>query len=190
MTDNTNIFHVRNDGNQITFKILFVSSSCSRIFHMSFNSFFVIEICVKVNLNSFCRLFWVFRFLFFLLSTSTPFLIGFWYPFEFQNLRECYANCREFSLQFLHNFLLGFSGIWGFWPAHLVDLRKWLYIHRLFCIYIMMVYQIDYIFLTWSGCAVLTIRYYIIIFTNRAGYDTRSIFKRSLTGLNSQFSFF
>ena len=32
----------------------------------------------------------------------------------------------------------------------------------------------------------------IIIFTNlyaRAGYDTRSIFKRSLTGLNSQFSF-
>ena len=32
----------------------------------------------------------------------------------------------------------------------------------------------------------------IILFTNpsaRAGYDTRSIFKRSLTGLNSQFSF-
>ena len=32
----------------------------------------------------------------------------------------------------------------------------------------------------------------IIIFTNpsaRAGYDTRSIFKRSLTGLNSEFSF-
>ena len=32
-----------------------------------------------------------------------------------------------------------------------------------------------------------------IIFTNpsaRAGYDTRSIFKRSLTGLNSEFSFF
>ena len=31
-----------------------------------------------------------------------------------------------------------------------------------------------------------------IIFTNpsaRAGYDTRSIFKRSLTGLNSEFSF-
>ena len=30
------------------------------------------------------------------------------------------------------------------------------------------------------------------IFTNpsaRAGYDTRSIFKRSLTGLNSEFSF-
>ena len=36
---------------------------------------------------------------------------------------------------------------------------------------------------TWSG---------LIIFTNhstRVGYDTRSIFKRSLTGLNSQFSF-
>ena len=33
----------------------------------------------------------------------------------------------------------------------------------------------------------------IIIFTNpsaRAGYDTRSIFKRSLTGLNSEYSFF
>ena len=32
----------------------------------------------------------------------------------------------------------------------------------------------------------------IIIFTNpsaRAGYDTRSVFKRSLTGLNSEFSF-
>ena len=32
----------------------------------------------------------------------------------------------------------------------------------------------------------------IIIFTNpsaQAGYDTRSIFKRSLTGLNSEFSF-
>ena len=32
-----------------------------------------------------------------------------------------------------------------------------------------------------------------IIFTNpsaRAGYDTRSIFKRGLTGLNSEFSFF
>ena len=32
-----------------------------------------------------------------------------------------------------------------------------------------------------------------IIFTNpsaRAGYDTRSIFKRSLTGLNSEFSFY
>ena len=31
-----------------------------------------------------------------------------------------------------------------------------------------------------------------IIFTNpsaRAGYDTRSIFKRSLTGLNSEYSF-
>ena len=33
----------------------------------------------------------------------------------------------------------------------------------------------------------------VILFTNptaRAGYDTRSIFKRSLTGLNSEFSFF
>ena len=33
---------------------------------------------------------------------------------------------------------------------------------------------------------------YLIIYTNpsaRAGYDTRSIFKRSLTGLNSEFSF-
>ena len=33
---------------------------------------------------------------------------------------------------------------------------------------------------------------HMIIFTNpsaRAGYDTRSIFKRSLTGLNSEFSF-
>ena len=32
----------------------------------------------------------------------------------------------------------------------------------------------------------------IILFTNpsaRAGYDTRSVFKRSLTGLNSEFSF-
>ena len=32
----------------------------------------------------------------------------------------------------------------------------------------------------------------IVLFTNpsaRAGYDTRSIFKRSLTGLNSEFSF-
>ena len=34
--------------------------------------------------------------------------------------------------------------------------------------------------------------YIYILFTNpsaRAGYDTRSIFKRSLTGLNSEFSF-
>ena len=32
----------------------------------------------------------------------------------------------------------------------------------------------------------------MVLFTNpsaRAGYDTRSIFKRSLTGLNSEFSF-
>ena len=37
-----------------------------------------------------------------------------------------------------------------------------------------------------------SIHIYLSIFTNpsaRAGYDTRSIFKRSLTGLNSQFSF-
>ena len=34
--------------------------------------------------------------------------------------------------------------------------------------------------------------YMSILFTNpsaQAGYDTRSIFKRSLTGLNSEFSF-
>ena len=33
---------------------------------------------------------------------------------------------------------------------------------------------------------------FMVLFTNpsaRAGYDTRSIFKRSLTGLNSEFSF-
>ena len=33
---------------------------------------------------------------------------------------------------------------------------------------------------------------WVVLFTNpsaRAGYDTRSIFKRSLTGLNSEFSF-
>ena len=33
---------------------------------------------------------------------------------------------------------------------------------------------------------------YIYSFTNpsaRAGYDTRSVFKRSLTGLNSEYSF-
>ena len=44
-----------------------------------------------------------------------------------------------------------------------------------------------------TGTAGLTIIYiYIYIFTNpsdRAGYDTRSIFKWSLTGLNSGFSF-
>ena len=36
-------------------------------------------------------------------------------------------------------------------------------------------------------------KWYLILFTNTsawAGYDTRSIFKRSLTGLNSEFSFF
>ena len=35
-------------------------------------------------------------------------------------------------------------------------------------------------------------KWYLILFTNpsaRAGYDTRSTFKRSLTGLNSEFSF-
>ena len=35
-------------------------------------------------------------------------------------------------------------------------------------------------------------KWYMILFTNpsaRAGYDTRSVFKRSLTGLNSEFSF-
>ena len=34
--------------------------------------------------------------------------------------------------------------------------------------------------------------FFVILFTNssaRAGYDTRSIFKQSLTGLNSEFSF-
>ena len=38
----------------------------------------------------------------------------------------------------------------------------------------------------------LTIPFFLIIFTNPsawAGYNTRSIFKRSLTGLNSEFSF-
>ena len=37
-----------------------------------------------------------------------------------------------------------------------------------------------------------TLMGYFIIFTNpsaQAGYDTRSILKRSLTGLNSEFSF-
>ena len=40
-----------------------------------------------------------------------------------------------------------------------------------------------------SGVFIMT---FVILFTNpsaRAGYDTRSIFKRSLTGLNSEFSF-
>ena len=38
----------------------------------------------------------------------------------------------------------------------------------------------------------LSTLYKLILFTHpsaRAGYDTRSIFKRSLTGLNSEFSF-
>ena len=38
----------------------------------------------------------------------------------------------------------------------------------------------------WSPGA---IRYYLPNPSARAGYDTRSIFKRSLTGLNSEFSF-
>ena len=41
-------------------------------------------------------------------------------------------------------------------------------------------------------CFAKNISFQIIMFTNpsaRAGYDTRSIFKRSLTGLNSEYSF-
>ena len=41
-------------------------------------------------------------------------------------------------------------------------------------------------------CRCIYIYIYIYIYTNpsaRAGYDTRSIFKRSLTGFNSEFSF-
>ena len=40
--------------------------------------------------------------------------------------------------------------------------------------------------------SLLNIQHHKVLFTNpsaRAGYDTRSIFKRSLTGLNSEFSF-
>ena len=40
--------------------------------------------------------------------------------------------------------------------------------------------------------SLLNTQHYKVLFTNasaRAGYDTRSIFKRSLTGLNSEFSF-
>ena len=40
--------------------------------------------------------------------------------------------------------------------------------------------------------SLLKILHYKVLFTNpsaRAGYDTRSIFKRSLTGFNSEFSF-
>ena len=47
-----------------------------------------------------------------------------------------------------------------------------------------------YVF-TWIAQFTLDL-YLILLFTNpsaRAGYDTRSIFKRSLTGLNSEFSF-
>ena len=55
-----------------------------------------------------------------------------------------------------------------------------------------------YIF-EWFNHDLCTLRFYRphlqgtkVLFTNpsaRAGYDTRSIFKRSLTGLNSEFSF-
>ena len=41
-------------------------------------------------------------------------------------------------------------------------------------------------------CTTAINTYKVVLFTNpsaRAGYDTRSIFKRSLTGLNSEFSF-
>ena len=40
--------------------------------------------------------------------------------------------------------------------------------------------------------SLLNTQHYKVLFTNpsaRAGYDTRSIFKQSLTGLNSEFSF-
>ena len=43
-----------------------------------------------------------------------------------------------------------------------------------------------------SVCGCVRMLVWVIIFTNpsaRAGYDIRSIFKRSLTGLNSEFSF-
>ena len=43
-----------------------------------------------------------------------------------------------------------------------------------------------------SNITTLNIKVTEVLFTNpsaRAGYDTRSIFKRSLTGLNSEFSF-
>ena len=46
------------------------------------------------------------------------------------------------------------------------------------------------IWLEWMGA--LPIIYFMVLFTNpsaQAGYDTRSIFKRSLTGLNSEFPF-
>ena len=44
----------------------------------------------------------------------------------------------------------------------------------------------------WKGNLQRVSESLLIIFTNpsaQAGYDTRSIFKRSLTGLNSEFSF-
>ncbi len=53
--------------------------------------------------------------------------------------------------------------------------------------------QNDFVFL-FILLIFLIVKVYLmfILFTNpsaRAGYDTRSIFKRSLTGLNSEFSF-
>ena len=44
----------------------------------------------------------------------------------------------------------------------------------------------------YTGNTLTQLNHCVIIFTNpfaRAGYDTRSIFKWSLTGLNSEFSF-
>ena len=48
---------------------------------------------------------------------------------------------------------------------------------------------------TWNNINVVSEKWFpnMILFTNpsaRAGYDTRSIFKWSLTSLNSEFSFF
>ena len=56
------------------------------------------------------------------------------------------------------------------------------------CIYLCTTYIQVYIYI----CVCVCVHIYIYIYTNpstRAGYDTRSIFKRSLTGLNSEFSF-
>ena len=50
----------------------------------------------------------------------------------------------------------------------------------------------DFISLPYRYECLLAVLWNFIIFTNpsaRAGYDTRSIFKRSLTGLNSEYSF-
>ena len=54
------------------------------------------------------------------------------------------------------------------------------------CIKFMSIYVISFMFFHTWYFSILT------LFTKpsaRAGYDTRSIFKRSLTGLNSEFSF-